>query len=602
MKRKYSYCIIIFLIIFSCVAFSRIASNDFITFDDTGFIVENNHIQSGFNPESIRWAFSTIEHNYWIPLTWLSHILDWSIFGANAGGHHIVSLLLHIGVSILLFLFLYKTTKNPGYSAFAVAFFALHPLRVESVAWASERKDVLSMFFGMATLYSYACYVEKFKRSLYILCLILFCLSLMSKPTMVTLPFVLLLLDYWPLERWEATLSAPTNNCYKFAGKLLWEKTPFFLLAIVSSIITYWAQKKVGSVSSVDILPFSTQIMNAIISYCSYLCKILMPVNLGIFYPYVFSISLWKVLFFVFIILLITVFVIYYIKKLPFLFTGWFWYLGTLIPVIGLVQVGKQAMADRYTYLPSIGIAIMISWGIPLFSHRKNINKKILIPAAITVLFVLSVLTWIQCGYWQNSIKIFSHTLQVTHHNYLAYENRGLAYANIGQYLRAIDDYNKAIQYYQDIRLNNDYSSTYFNRATAYSHLGKYNDAIEDYSKAIQMNPNFTEAYNNRGNIYGQNGLYKLAIEDFNKAIDIEPHYTKAYNNRGLAYNELGEYQRAIQDFNKALNLKPDYAAAYNNRAFSYLKIGNTELSCSDAKKACSLGNCLTLQITSLCR
>jgi len=597
-KKKTLILITIFLIVACLSAFGRIAGNEFINFDDAGFLVENKHIQSGFNLESIAWAFSTIEHNYWIPLTWLSHILDWSIFGSSAGGHHTVSLLLHIGTVLFLFFFLYKSTDNIWPAAFAAALFAIHPLRVESVAWASERKDVLSMFFGIASLYAYTFYVESYKLSKYILCLILFLFALMSKPTMVTLPFVLMILDYWPLERWQTALSAPYEKRNKFLGKLVLEKTPFILLTMATCIITYWAQKTVGSVSSASILPFSTKIFNAFASYVGYLGKTLWPVNLAIFYPYDFSISLLKVFMLGSILIIITAFVLYRIKKMPFLFVGWFWYLGTLIPVIGLVQTGKQGMADRYTYLPSIGIAIMLAWGISIFIKNKNLRKKILFPAVIMILFISIALTWLQCGYWKDSLKIFSHTAQVTNNNYLAYELRGIAYSKKGQFQRAIQDYNKAIRFYESIQLQHDYSSVFFNRAMAYTSLRQYQPAIEDYNKAILMNADFAEAYNNRGRIYGQLGQYQLAIDDFNKVIDINPEHEKAYNNRGLAFNELRQYQNAVKDFTTAINLKPDYANAYNNRAEVYLKQGNNLSGCNDAQKACALGNCRTLKLS----
>ena len=371
MKKKYTYLIIIFLIVASFIAYGRILSNGLINFDDDKYITENNHIKSGINQENIKWAFGTVVSGNWHPLTLLSHMLDWSLFGANASGHHLINLLLHIGNALLLFFFFNRMTKNLWSSAFVAALFALHPLRVESVAWAAERKDVLSMFFGLASFYAYACYVENYKFSKYFLCLILFALSLMAKPMLVTLPFVLLLLDYWPLERWQRALqkelSTPVKSRDYSISRLFWEKAPFLLLTIVSSIVTLWAQNKGGTIASMEGASFLTRIMNAIISYVSYLVKTFWPVNLAVFYPYQFSFPFWQILTSCFILIGITIVVIYAIKKLPFLFVGWFWYLGTLIPVIGLVQVASQAMADRYTYLPSIGIAIMLAWGIPFF-------------------------------------------------------------------------------------------------------------------------------------------------------------------------------------------------------------------------------------------
>jgi len=379
MKKNLIYLIILLLIVSCLASFGRMAGNDFINFDDDIFITENIHVQSGFNKEDIRWAFTTVHHSYWHPLTWLSHMLDWSLFGNNATGHHLVSLFLHIGSAILLFLFLYKTTNHLWPSAFAAAFFALHPLRVESVAWAAERKDVLSMFFAMATLYAYAFYAENRKISQYLLCLFLFALALMSKPMMVTLPFVLLLLDYWPMKRLDA-LSTANNDLLKKAGRLLSEKIPFFMLTIAVSAIAFQTHSSGSLVYSENFTPVFTRCANAVVSYAVYLAKTFWPANLAVYYPYNLYFSLGKIVSSVTIILFITVCVLYQFKKRPFLFVGWFWYLGTLIPVIGLIQIGSQAMADRYTYLPSIGIAVMLSWGIPLFFPRAEIRKKILFP------------------------------------------------------------------------------------------------------------------------------------------------------------------------------------------------------------------------------
>lgn len=622
--RSYSCIIIILLIVASCTAFGRIANNDFINFDDDKYITENNYVQSGINQESIKWAFTAIVAGNWHPLTLLSHMLDWSLFGANASGHHLVSLFLHIGAVIFLFLFLYKTTNNPWPAAFAAAFFALHPLRVESVAWASERKDVLSMFFGMASIYAYAFYVESSKLSKYLLCLTLFALALMSKPMLVTLPFVLMLLDYWPLKRWQNALSATAENKFKLAGRLVREKTPFFLLTIASCIITFWAQNKAGATSFGKKLPFVMSGANALISYLAYLGKTFWPVNLAVFYPYELSLPLWKIVISGIILIIITLDVLYYIRKQPFLFVGWLWYLGTLIPVIGLVQVGSQVMADRYTYLPSVGIAIMLAWGIPYFFPSTETKTNILFPAATSFLALMVFLSWMQCGYWKNSIKLFNNTLRVTKNNYLAhnylglalfakgkvdealyhyneairispyyaeaYNNRGIVYGSKEQYQLAINEYNKAIVH------KPDYAFAYYQRGIAYTKLGQYQQAIEDYNQVITNKPDVAEAYNNRGIVYGGLKQYQLAIKDFNKALRIKPNYADAYHNRGFTYFNIGQYQNAIMDYNKAIINKPDYTNAYCNRAIVYLIQGKKEMGCGDAQKACELGNCKTLE------
>jgi len=555
--NKKSYLIIIFLIAASCIFFGRIAGNHFINFDDPGYLTKNYQIQSGLNFENIKWAFTAIVVSNWHPLTLLSHMLDWSLFGNYAGGHHLVSLLWHIGTVILLFLFLYKTTNNIWPSAFAAAFFALHPLRVESVAWASERKDVLSMFFGMASIYTYAFYVEKNKISRYCLCLIFFMLSLMSKPMLVTLPFVLLLLDYWPLRRWQ-TQDAPLINL-KPAGKLILEKIPFFILTFAACIAAIWAHHKGGSVSSEDIYPFIQRAANAIVSFSVYLSKIIWPHDLVIYYPYNFSLPMWKILISGLVITVISIIVLRNTKKMKFLFVGWFWYLGTLMPVIGLMQVGSQAMADRYTYLPSIGIAIMLAWGIPCVIKNENIRKKFLFPSGIFVIAILALLTWHQCGYWRNSITLFSRPLKVTENNYIAHNHL----------------------------------------ANALVKARKLDKAFYHYNKAIQINPIYAHAYYNRGIANYLYGRKQLALADFQETIRLMPKIPKsasAYHNIGIIYAELGQYQTAIDYYNEAIGLKPDYADAYYNRALVYFEIGDKNAGCRDVQKACELGNCATMR------
>ena len=594
MNIKKNLFIIAFLIIFSCLVFGRIAGNDFINLDDHGYITNNHNVQSGFNLQTIKWAFSAVVISNWHPLTLLSHMFDWSIFGANASGHHLISLLLHIGTVIFLFLFLIKTTNNLWAAAFAAAFFALHPLRVESVAWASERKDVLSMFFGMASIYVYAFYTENHKLSKYFLCLMLFGLSLMSKSMLVTLPFVLLLLDYWPLKRWQNAKDAPAESIFKIAGKLLCEKIPFFFLTIAVSITTFWAQNKELSVASESILPFPTRAANAIVSFCSYLVKTIYPINLSIYYPYDFYLPLWKVLISAIILILITATVFCFIRKLPFLFVGWSWYLGTLIPVIGMVQVGTQSMADRYTYLPSIGIAVMLAWGISYLTKTYSILKKIVLPITIALLMIMSVLTWKQCGYWKNSYTLFNHALKITKDNHIAHNRLASYLVEKGIFNAAIYHYNKAINIKAQPILS--FVGNYIDRGNTYVKLTMYQLAIEDFNKAIKIKPDLAENYYTRGTAYGRfMGQYKMAIDDLDKAISLKPDYVDAYINRGLVWDKLGLYQKAIDDFNEAIRIKPDYANAWNNRAFSYLKMGDIKQGCSDAKTACKLGNCNAL-------
>jgi protein O-mannosyl-transferase len=592
MNKKYTTLIIVLLVIACLAAYGRILGNDFVNYDDDRLITENNNVQTGFNTQSVKWAFTNASLEYWHPLTWLSVMLEWRLFGTNASFYHLVSLLLHIGAALFLFLFLNKATKRLWPSAFVAALFALHPLRVESVAWASEHKDVLSMFFGMATLYAYALYVEKSRLSKYFLCLILFILSIMSKPTLLTLPCVLLLLDYWPFERWrktEGTIDAPAKSRAQVIAHLLWEKAPFFLISLLLSVMLIGQLQANASFLPLQQFSFLDRMMNAIVSYVLYLGKTLWPVDLACFYPYSF-IQRWQVIGAASVLVAISVAVIFLVKKTPFLAVGWFWYLGALFPVSGLMQAGNQAMADRYTYFPFIGIAIMAAWGIPLLMKPEDTRKKILFPAAIAVLAIMAIFAWQQCGYWKNSINLFSHTLQATKDNALAHENLAAALIDKGNNQEAIEHCNMAIG------MNPGRAISYNDRGTAYVRLGQHQLAIEDFNKAISLDPNYFKAYNNRGLVYAMLGQYQPAIKDFTTAIALKQDYFKAYNNRGFVYTSLGQYQPAIEDFNKAINLKKDYTDAYFNRALVYFNQKNIFSGCSNAQKACELGNCKILE------
>ncbi len=585
--EKYTYLIIIILIIACAAAYGRILSNEFINFDDPVYIIENQHIKSGFSVETVKWAFTAVVSSNWHPLTLLSHTLDWSLFREHAGGHHLVNLLLHIFNVILLFLFLNKITKNLWPAAFAAALFALHPLRVESVAWAAERKDVLSMFFGLLTLYAYAFYVEKPRVSKYILCLILFMLALMSKPMLVTLPFVLLLLDYWPLERWKKETKATNEENrvkvvqVKKKGKqyktqfikqnisvpakeqptisqLLWEKVPFFILAIISSIVTVWAQQTGGALVSFQGLSFPERFMNAVVSYVLYLRKTFWPVDLAIFYPYQHALPLWQFLGSLLILLLISVVVILYIRKLPFLFVGWFWYLGTLIPVIGLVQVGAQSIADRYTYLPSIGIGIILAWGLISLLPKERLQRIILIPLAVIIIILLTALTWRQCGYWKNSITLFNHALNVTTDNYLAHDCLGVALDVTGKHQEAVSHYRDSI------KINTNYANAHYNLAGSLKDQGIMEEAMQQYRETLYLNRYYKNAHNVLGLILEM--YYKKideAIYHYRLELKIQPDNPGVHFNIGLALAKNNELKEAEEHLRISLKLQPDYREAH---------------------------------------
>jgi tetratricopeptide (TPR) repeat protein len=430
---------------------------------------------------------------------------------------------------------------------------------VESVAWVTERKDVLSAFFWMLTLCLYVYYTEKPVIKRYLLVLFGFICALMSKPMVVTLPVVMILLDYWPLKRFESK----KGNIFSWQLK---EKMPFFILSAVLSVVTLYDSQKADDYN-LEHFPFISRLANATVSFVTYLEKTFWPHDMAVFYPFPAHIPLWQILGATLLILVISVAVIVMAKRLPYLFVGWMWFTITILPVTGIIyQIWLCAMADRYHYLPSIGIAVMMAWGIPFLFPRENMRKKILFPVGIAFLIIMSFLSWQQCRYWKNSIELWNHALKVTENNYQAHNNIGLALFAEGRIDEAIGHYNKAISITRD--------------ANAY-------------------------VYNFRGAAYSAQEKYQLAINDYNKAISIYIDYFEAYNNRGIVYANLGYYQLALEDFNKAVLLNPDFADAYSNSAFIYYKRGNKFLCCTNAKKACEYGKCEIWKATvgdGLCR
>ncbi len=619
------------LTILTVITFWSLKNCSFISFDDGRYVYKNAYVQSGLNVNSIGQAFSSElmgKSGFWHPVTWLSLMLDYQIFGLNPHGYHLINLLFHVMNTILLFLIFHRMTKTLWPSAFVAALFAIHPLHVESVAWIAERKDVLSTFFWMLTMGAYSYYVEHpgFRRHFFVL--LFFVLGLMSKPMLVTLPFVLLLLDYWPLRRFQAIkpdhkmqtevskqvtsdkqkkkfkskqtvkeileVKKPADVEYKWSliYPLLWEKVPLFVLAILSGIVTYVAEQKGGAVQSFEMIPMSVRIGNAFVSYISYIEKMIWPSNLAVFYPYPKLLLSWQVLGSVLLLIAITSVVIWRVKRFPYLAMGWLWYTGTFVPVIGIVQVGSHAKADRYTYIPLIGLFIMAAWGVPDLLKKWKYRKEILLTSSALSILCLCIITWTQVGYWENSITLFDHTLKVTDDNSLIYNNRGNEYDDSGNYKQAVEDYSKAIA------IKPHLAEAYYNRGNVYNRLGNYGQAIEDYIRAIEIKPDFAEAYYNRSVAYGVLGNYRQAIEDLNRVIEIKPDYADAYYDRSNAfYKGLGNYRQAIEDLNRAIEIKPDYANAYNNRGIVYLTQGDNISGCRDARKACELGNCKLLEM-----
>ncbi len=553
---------------------------DFVSLDDPEFVTENPHVQGGLNWEGVKWAFCNTEQAaYWAPLMWLSHLLAWQLFGSNAWGHHLINVLLHGANTALVFLVFRRMTGAAWRSLVLAALFGLHPLRVESVAWITERKDVLSTLFWMLTLWAYVKYVEagqarNSKSSMwYGAALVMFVLGLMSKPMLVTVPCVLLLLDYWPLQRFK-----PNR-----ARQLVMEKIPFFALTAAASVVTFVVQKHGGAVAMVEDLPLGARIGSALISYCRYLGKLFWPTDLAVFYPHPRYWPMEQVLLAGVLIAGISVLLFVKRRRYPFLLMGWLWFVGTLVPVIGLVQVGEQTMADRFTYVPSLGVLIMAIWGAYELTRRWRYQVMVLSVAGCVAIVLCLGLTRQQLGYWKDSETLFQHALEVTENNYLAHKALGGALLKKGQIDEAISQYQEAIL------LIPGYAEAHYNLGNALGRQGQIDEAISQFQEAIRLKPDYAEAYNNLGIALGRQGQIDEAIRQFREAIRLKPDYADAHNNLGTALGRQGQIDEAISQYREAIRLKPDYADAHNNLGIALGRKGQTDEAINQFQEAIRL-------------
>ena len=584
--------ICIFLIVATFCVYSQVQDHEFINYDDYQYIKDNWKIKSGLTSESISWAFTTFYGYNWFPITWLSHIFDYQLYGLNPKGHHLTNLLFHIANALILFMVLLRMTGKLWRCAFIAAMFAFHPLNVESVAWVAERKNVLSTLFWLLTMWAYIHYAEKSTIKNYGLVLLFFALGLMSKPMLVTLPFVLLLLDYWPLRRLKLEQGGsdneiPVKSQYHVKSeflKLMLEKVPLFALATGACIVTFIAQQEGASINANN-LSLPTRLTNAVVSYLEYLKKMIWPNDLAVFYPHPEStLAAWKWVVCFVMLVTITAISIKFIKKAPYFAVGWFWYLGTLIPVIGIVQVGVQAMADRYTYIPLIGIFIIVAWGVPELISKWHHKEKVLSVSVGIITLTLLITTWGQVSQWKNSITIFKHALKVANENsynsYLINYHLGGAFWNKRKTGEAISHFKMAI------KINPDYANAHSNLGNALGKEGKFSEAISHHKMAIKINPDYVPAYNNLGLVLGAEGKTEEAISYYKMAIQINPDYAQAYNNLGFALGAEGNNEEAIFHFKMAVELKPDLVDAHYNLGFALDADGNNEEAISHYKMA----------------
>ena len=590
-RPRWKYIICLFLVVTTLAVYWQVSNYEFLNYDDDLYISKNYHVKVGLNMSGLIWSFTTAKMNYWLPLTWLSHILDFQLYGMNAGGHHMTSLLFHIINTLLLFFLFKRMTGDIWKSAFASALFALHPLHVESVAWVAERKDVLSTFFWLLTMMAYCRFVEKPVLTRYFILLLFFVLGLMSKPMLVTLPFVLLLMDFWPFGRLQLGQVIQTDVVQTQKTSILYligEKVPLFLLTAVASVAAYITQKKGGALARMDFALFKIQIANALVSYVSYIKKMIWPSQLAVFYPQPGTLQISKSVGAGLLLIALTVFVVNFWRRFPYLFVGWFWYIGTLVPVIGLVKVGGFAMADRYTYIPLIGLFIIIAWFIPDLVALRSHRKVLLATFAMLYLSVLMALTWKQVRYWENSTALFNHTLNVTTDNSLAHMKLGEALAEHNKNAEAIRHYLEAL------RINPDFVQVHFNLGDVHASLGNFEDAVYYYNEALQKKPDFAKAHNNLGNAMARQGNSEAAVYHYNEALKINPNYAGAYYNLGKIAANQGKIEEAILHYRKVLLLNPIMKEALYNLSWTLAthendKIRNGEEAVKLAEKLCKI-------------
>lgn len=619
-----------FLALTVLAVFLPAGGHEFLGYDDDAYVTDNPHIKQGWSGESLRWAFFSHHANNWHPLTWLSHQLDYTLFGVSPRGHHLVSVALHALNTALLFFVLRFLTGALWRSALVAALFGLHPLHVESVAWVAERKDVLSALCWFLALGAYGLYVRKPGVRRYGLLCLLFALGLMAKPMVVTLPFVLLLLDWWPLgrlspDRLKPSPAAPAPppprrkkkrrdekivRGRKPAGgdkaqpsaprwsalwPLVWEKLPLFALSAVSAGITLFVQTESGAVKSLEVFSLGARIANALVSYVRYLGMTVWPVDLALLYPHPRGVLLGPALAAAAALGLVTFLSFRYGRRFPYLVTGWLWYLGTLVPVIGLVQVGGQALANRYTYVPLVGLFCLVAWGAADLAGRKAGGRGLAAGLAVAAVGLLALQARQELAYWKDSATLFSRALAVTKNNYAMHNNLGVILKNQGRLDEAIGHFREALWIHpaaekthtnlgnalllqgeahearkhllEALRLEPRSAMAHANLGDAALALQRPDEALADYRRALALEPNLAAAHYNIGSLLASRGELEEAIHHFQEAVRIRPDYAKAHNNLGSALFLCGRLDEAIGHLQEALRLNPDYAMARQNLA-----------------------------------
>jgi len=555
-----------------------VQSFDFVNFDDDVYVTDNRQVHGGLSMENLTWAFTSFHAGNWHPLTWISHMADFEAYQLNAGGHHWTNVLIHTVSTVLLFLVLSSMTGVLWCSALVAALFAIHPLHVESVAWVSERKDVLSGFFWILTMGAYTHYAKNPSLRRYLLVLVSFGMGLLSKPMLVTLPFVLLLLDYWPLKRLAGTRTA--FDPWVYAGgtagragllRLIVEKVPLFIVAAAACIVTLIAQREVGALWTLEKMPFEQRIANAFVAYMEYIRKMLWPADLSVLYPHAGMPPAWKTGLAVTLIASLSYVAVRKAREMPFLLVGWLWYLGTLVPVIGIIQVGSQSMADRYTYLPLVGLFLAAAWGAKSLVEKRPLLKPVVIACVIVALAGLPIPSRVHVETWKNSVTLFEQALRMTEVNPLAHHNIGAYYLERNECQKAVPHFLMALE------AKKDYPYALSNLGVCTSRGNDPERALRLFDKAIRIEPRFTKARIDRAIYLMRLGRLEEAGMDFLEILKMKPDHEAAHTNLGLIFVQQGKLGDAEAHLREALRVNPRNAEALNNLGLVRMKQGQAD-------------------------
>lgn len=574
------------LVIATLAVYGQVVGHEFISLDDGPYIRENPAVAHGLSFAGIVWAFTAFHASNWHPLTWLSHMVDCQLFGLRAGGHLAVNALIHVANTCLLFWFLRRVTGARWRSALVAALFALHPLHVESVAWAAERKDTLAAFFGLFALIAYARYVEKTSWKRYALVALWLALGLMAKPMLVTWPFVLLLLDYWPLYRLKSAPGAFGQN----AWMLFREKLPLLGIAAASMVVTFVAQSRGGAVRALVDAPLTLRISNALVSYAKYFIATFWPVDLAVYYPFPLEgIPGWQVAGALLLLAAVTALALLETRRRPYLLVGWLWFLGTLVPVIGLVQVGGQALADRYHYLPSIGLFVALVFGLAELAGRLRLGRVPIVIGSAAMLIACAVLAFVQVGRWRDSVTLFTHTLAVTRNNL------PIQY-NLGHVLGEQRKYDEALAHFAEaLRINPDFFDALFNTGITLADMGRAAEGKAYFERALRVDPLSSKAHTQLALALVQEKRNTEALGEFRRALELAPQDSNAHTNLGLMLARQGELTEAAARLTEAVRLNPDSAEAHNNLGLIFLAARKPQEALTHFSTALSLKPDLTV-------